>query len=83
MIEPRDMAIYEWRGARKLSVASYKGKCFQCAWATIMAVEIEYIWGVNKKYCFERNQSPANYINGVSHVLCCTKAPGQPMTKDG
>jgi len=47
------MANYEWRGARMLSVASYKGKCFQCAWATMAAVEIEYNWGVSKKYRFE------------------------------
>jgi len=53
LIEPPDLATYEWRGARMLSVASYKGKCFQCAWATMSAVEIEYNWGVSKKYRFE------------------------------
>jgi len=31
LIEPPDMATYEWRGARMLSVASYKGNCFPCA----------------------------------------------------
>lgn len=53
LIEPPDMATYERRGARMLSVASYKGKCFPCAWATMSAVEIEYNWGVSKKYRFE------------------------------
>ena len=32
---------------------SWKGKCFQCAWANMAAVEIEYNWGVSKKYRFE------------------------------
>lgn len=53
LIEPPDMATYERRGARMLSAASYKGKCFQCAWATMSAVEIEYNWGVSKRYRFE------------------------------
>lgn len=53
LIEPPDMATYEERGARMLSAASYRGKCFQCAWATMSAVEIEYNWGVSKKYRFE------------------------------
>ena len=53
LIEPPDMATYEWRGARMLSVSSYKGKCFQCAWAAMAAVVIEYDWGVSKKYRFE------------------------------
>jgi len=47
------MADYERRGARMLSASSYKGKCFQCVWATMSAVEIEYDWGVSKKYRFE------------------------------
>ncbi|MCL1917285.1 MAG: hypothetical protein FWG14_03050 [Peptococcaceae bacterium] len=53
LMEPPDMATYKWRGARMLSAASYKGKCFQCVWATMSAVEIEYNWGVSKKYRFE------------------------------
>lgn len=52
-IEPPDLATYAQRGARMLSTASYKGKCFRCAWATMSAVEIEYNWGVSKKYRFE------------------------------
>lgn len=51
--EPPDMDVYERRGARMLSVKNYKGKCFQCIWATMSAVEIEYNWGVSKKYRFE------------------------------
>ena len=53
LIEPPDMATYEWRGARMLSASCYKGKCFQCVWATMSAVEIEYNWGVSKKYRYE------------------------------
>ena len=53
LIEPPDMATYERRGARMLSTSCYKGKCFQCVWATMSAVEIEYDWGVSKKYRFE------------------------------
>ena len=53
LIEPPDMATYEERGARMLNTTSYKGKCFQCVWATMSAVEIEYDWGVSKKYRFE------------------------------
>lgn len=52
-IEPPDMATYKERGARMLSASSYKGKCFPCAWATMSAVEIEYNWGVTKRYRFE------------------------------
>lgn len=53
LIEPPDLGTYERRGARMLSATRYKGKCFQCAWATMSAVEIEYNWGVSKKYRFE------------------------------
>jgi hypothetical protein len=53
IMPPPDMATYEWRGARMLSQSSYKSKCFQCVWATMSAVEIEYNWGVSKKYRFE------------------------------
>ena len=48
-----DLAVYKWRGARMLSVSCWKGKCFQCAWANMAAVEIEYNWGISKKYRFE------------------------------
>lgn len=53
IMPPPDMATYEWRGARMLSQSSYKSKCFQCVWATMSAVGIEYNWGVSKKYRFE------------------------------
>jgi hypothetical protein len=51
---PPDMATYEWRGARMLSKSLWKGKCFQCIWATMSNVEI--IWDFDKKiskYRFE------------------------------
>jgi hypothetical protein len=53
LISPPDMATYKLRGARMLALNSYKGKCFQCAWAAMAAVEIEYNWGKTKKYRFE------------------------------
>lgn len=53
LIDPPDMVTYERRGARMLSSVRYNGKCFQCMWATMSAVEIEYNWGVSKKYRFE------------------------------
>ena len=52
--QPPDMATYEWRGARMLSKSLWKGKCFQCIWATMSNVEI--IWDFDKKiskYRFE------------------------------
>ncbi|MDO4548779.1 MAG: hypothetical protein Q4D04_11815 [Clostridia bacterium] len=52
-IEPPDLATYERRGARMLSSACYRGKCFTCAWAAMAAVCIEYEWGVSCKYRFE------------------------------
>ena len=51
---PPDMATYEWRGARMLSKSLWKGKCFQCIWATMSNVEI--IWNFDRKvskYRFE------------------------------
>ncbi len=53
LIPPPDLATYEWRGARMLSTRRYKGICFQCAWATMAAVAIEYDWGVSQKFRFE------------------------------
>ena len=51
---PPDMATYEYRGARMLSKSLWKGKCFQCVWATMSNVEI--IWDFDRKiskYRFE------------------------------
>lgn len=48
-----DMETYAQRGARMLSSSCYKGKCFQCIWATMATVVIEYDWGVRQKYRFE------------------------------
>jgi len=54
IMPPPDMATYEYRGARMLSKSQWKGKCFQCAWATMSNVEI--IWDFDRKiskYRFE------------------------------
>ncbi len=48
-----DMEVYQWRGARMLSSSCYKGKCFQCVWAAMAAVAIEYDWGKQQKYRYE------------------------------
>ena len=53
IISPPDMKTYEWRGARMLSISSWKGKCFQCIWANMANVTIEYDWGRIQKYRFE------------------------------
>jgi hypothetical protein len=52
-IAPPDMATYEWRGCRILSLSCWKGKCFQCIWAAMANVTIEYDWGKQQKYRFE------------------------------
>lgn len=52
-IAPPDLRTYSDRGARMLSLSCWKGRCFQCVWANMAAVEIEYDWGVSKKYRFE------------------------------
>lgn len=53
LLAPPDMKTYEWRGARMLSISCYKGKCFQCVWANMATVTIEYDFGVKRKYRFE------------------------------
>jgi len=50
---PPDMGTYEWRGARILSKSCWSGKCFQCKWAAMANVTIEYDFGVKQKYRFE------------------------------
>jgi hypothetical protein len=54
IIQPPNMATYEWRGARMLSKSLWKSKCFQCIWATMSNVEI--VWDFDRKvskYRFE------------------------------
>jgi len=48
-----DLETYALKGARMLSPACYKGKCFQCIWAAMAAAVVEYDWGVRQKYRFE------------------------------
>lgn len=52
-IAPPPLETYSWRGARQLAKTRWKGKCFQCVWANMAAVEIEYNWGISRKYRFE------------------------------
>ncbi len=49
-----DLETYTWRGARQLDTRSYKGKCFQCKWAAMANVTIEYNWDTGfQKHRFE------------------------------
>ena len=51
--EVPDLETYAWRGARMLDSRCYKGKCFQCKWAAMANVTIEYNFGVSQKFRFE------------------------------
>lgn len=51
---PPDKRVYEYRGARMLSKSLWEGKCFQCVWANMANVEIEWDFDRKiKKYRFE------------------------------
>ena len=52
-IAPPDLQTYEWRGARMLSRSCWQGKCFQCVWANMANVTIEFDWGQSQKWRFE------------------------------
>ena len=41
------LEIYAWRGERMLSKASWKGKCFQCIWANMANVTVQYDFDKN------------------------------------
>ena len=41
-MEVPSLEIYAWRGGRMLSKASWKGKCFQCIWANMANVTVQY-----------------------------------------
>ena len=52
-IAPPDLQTYKWRGARSLSHSCWQGRCFQCVWANMANVTIEYEWGQSQKWRFE------------------------------
>ena len=52
-IAPPDMQTYEWRGARMLSRHCWQEVCFQCVWANMANVTIEFDWGKSQKWRFE------------------------------
>jgi hypothetical protein len=54
VIPTPSLQIYEERGARQLSKTQWKTKCFQCVWANMASVEIQWDFdrGI-KKYRFE------------------------------
>lgn len=47
------LSVYDWRGCRMLDARRWRGKCFQCKWAAMANVTIEYNWGVSQKLRFE------------------------------
>lgn len=54
IINPPPMKVYEDRGARILSKNQWKSKCFQCIWANMSNVEIQWDFDkAIKKYRFE------------------------------
>ncbi|MDQ2087745.1 hypothetical protein RBH29_15045 [Herbivorax sp. ANBcel31] len=54
IIKPPSMNVYEDRGARILSKNQWKSKCFQCIWANMSNVEIQWDFDKDiKKYRFE------------------------------
>ena len=55
IMQPPDMATYEWRGARMLSKSQWQGKCFKCVWATMSNIDI--IWDFDRKISKYRYES--------------------------
>ncbi len=51
--EVPDLETYDWRGCRMLDKRCWKGKCFQCKWAAMANVTIEWDFGVRQKFRFE------------------------------
>ena len=51
--EVASLSVYEWRGCRMLDTRRWRSKCFQCKWAAMANVTIEYNWGVTQKLRFE------------------------------
>ncbi len=51
--EVPELSVYDWRGCRMLDKKCWSGKCFQCKWACMANVSIEYNWGVTRKFRFE------------------------------
>ena len=41
-MEDPPLEVYAWRGERMLSKSSWKGKCFECIWANMANVTIQY-----------------------------------------
>lgn len=48
-----NLTTYDWLGARMLDAKCWKNKCFQCKWAAMANVAIEYDFGVSQKHRFE------------------------------
>jgi hypothetical protein len=53
IIVPPSLEIYAYRRCRKLALSHWKAKCFQCVWANMAAVTIEYNFGKTQKHRFE------------------------------
>ena len=47
------LSVYQWRGCAMLDKRRWSSKCFQCKWAAMANVAIEYNWGRTQKFRFE------------------------------
>ena len=64
--EVPSLEIYAWRGERMLSKSAWKGKRFQCIWANMANVTIQYDFGaiiyyseaIHKGWIFQRWEGP-------------------------
>jgi hypothetical protein len=73
VIPTPSLQIYEERGARQLSKTQWKTKCFQCVWANMANVEIQWdfdrgIKNIDLKH-FAMVQNHANITKWENHVL--------------
>lgn len=71
---PPPIKTYEDRGARMLSLSRWKRKCFQCIWANMANVEIQWDFDKDiKKYRFETfcygPKSCKNYTMGKARAI--------------
>ena len=51
--EVPELMVYVRRGCRMLDSRSWKTNCFQCKWACMANVAIEYNWGITQKFRYE------------------------------
>ena len=71
---PPPLEVYAWRGARMLSRSCWKGKCFQCIWANMANVTVEYNFDTNNvKHRFE------TFCYGPKDCRCYKMGPARAV----